>query len=1118
METMDGNERNSEQMDEIRDPFASDQAETFGDPFTSEQAENAGDPFASEAAEDVRDPFAPEAAEDVRDPFASEPTEDVRDPFADEEEEKKDTPAEPEKKVKKGFLKTVWGRIALIAVFVAALAGVLVFTNLKKRDQAIELLQNGEYREAVTLCSRMHFVSDANQLMEIAGCMVRAEEGYGEEAVGSLLDAGVTVLLNYDLDGGEFISSGRQKNVVLNSRDDFATFYKAKKDFHEFDGWDLSDVRYAPTESLPKAEMDLKAKYSLQVYTISYTNLLDGETNNPKEYTVESDTITIEAPTRKGYTFNYWEGTGLKGNEKVIVIGQGESGDRIYIANWIPNQYVMTFQPGNGVRAEKEGDRIPAQQKVRFDDNYKLPAVAKDGYRYCGWTDGKDTYKEGVWKKDSDLTLNPKWELENYKITYKDNGGTLPSGMPGSYTVETDTFSIGSPTRKGYQFVGWTDGTEAEPNKGYQVPKGSFGNLVLSAEWQGNPHTVTLDPSGGSLSDTKVEVVFGSKYSLPKPYKTGNAFTGWFNGNSNVPSNGTWEIDSDMKLTAGWKPAQYTITLDAAGGACSAGSMTVTYGSSYTLPTPTRNGYTFKGWYSGDNRVESGTWMREENLALKAVWQGNTYTIRFNANGGELSSTSMNVVFGSNVTLPIPKKKGYKFTGWYSGYTKVNSGNWNITSNVDLKAEWEIGTYTIKFNPMGGKVSPTTQKFTYGKRYTLPTPTKAGYQFRYWVYEDEKVPQTGEWEIEADNKTFQAVWEGNPVTISLDPAGGTVSTTSMNLTVGSKYELPTPYRTGYSFTGWTSGSKKVATSGEWSLTDSRTYLTAGWERAKYTIKFEPAGGKVSPSSTSLGYGDTISLPTPTRTGYEFTGWYLDSQKVSAGPWNVEGNQTLTAGWEGLRYKVVLNPDGGNCSAASVEVVYGSNYSLPEAQKTGYVFKGWYSGSKMYSGGSWNETDNVNVTAKWEVASYVIHLDAGGGSVNPTSVKYRYGEAVNLPVPSRNGYDFVEWSGESFNPSSCTVDHDFTLSAVWRGKNFTITLVSEGTGSGSISVTCGEGYSLPEASKDGYEFQGWYSGSSKFPSSGTYDKPDNITLTAKFKKLPEKKQKEEEEEEEDEDFE
>ena len=143
-----------------------------------------------------------------------------------------------------------------------------------------------------------------------------------------------------------------------------------------------------------------------------------------------------------------------------------------------------------------------------------------------------------------------------------------------------------------------------------------------------------------------------------------------------------------------------TVRLNANGGTVSPASKVVTCGSTYgTLPTPTRTGYEFDGWYTqetGGTKVDKNTAVGTAPPAtLYARWKGKTYTVSFNANGGTVGTASDTVTYGKKYySLPTPTRKGYTFDGWYTqktGGTKVTSDTTVTTAaNHTLYAHWHL--------------------------------------------------------------------------------------------------------------------------------------------------------------------------------------------------------------------------------------------------------------------------------------------------------------------------------------------------------------------------------------------------------------------------------------------
>ena len=589
-------------------------------------------------------------------------------------------------------------------------------------------------------------------------------------------------------------------------------------------------------------------------------------------------------------------------------------------------------------------------------------------------------------------------------------------------------------------------------------------------------YTVTFNANGGSCDTSSKSVTYGSTYgTLSTPTRTGYSFAGWYtsaSGGSRVTSSTTVSITSNQTLYAHWTANTYTATFNANGGSCSKSSKSVTYGSIYgTLPTPTRTGYSFAGWYtsaSGGSHVTSNTTVSlTSNQTLYAHWTADTYTATFNANGGTCSTSSKSVIYGGTYgTLPTPTRTGYTFGGWYtsaSGGSQVTSST-TVNKDYDhtLYAHWtqdEPSSYTVSFNANGGSCSTSSKSVTYGSTYgTLPTPTRTGYSFSGWYTSASGGSQvTSSTTVNKDyDHTLYAHWtqdEPSSYTVSFNANGGSCSTSSKSVTYGSTYgTLPTPTRTGYSFTGWytsASGGTQVTSSTTVSLTSNQT-LYAHWMQnvSAYTITFNANGGSCSTASKSVTYGSTYgTLPTPTRTGYSFVGWYTSAsggnQVTSSTTVSLTSNQTLYAHWmqNAPTYTITFNANGGSCSTMSKTVTYGSTYgTLPTPTRTGYSFVAWYtsasSGSQVTSSTTVNINNNQTLYAHWRAQTYTLSFNSNGGSsaVNKTVT---YGSTYGaMEAPVREGYTFAGWytslSGGSQVTSSTTVNvaRNHTLYAHW----------------------------------------------------------------------------------------
>ncbi len=262
-----------------------------------------------------------------------------------------------------------------------------------------------------------------------------------------------------------------------------------------------------------------------------------------------------------------------------------------------------------------------------------------------------------------------------------------------------------------------------------------------------------------------------------------------------------------------------------------------------------------------------------------------TYTVTFNANNGS-SISSLCVNEGSLITKPSdPTKDGYNFGGWYSDEACTNLYDFasKVTSNITLYAKWvekntPIQTYTVTFVTDGGS-SIQAQTINQGAQASKPEdPTKEGYTFEGW-YTDSTCQNAYNFASTiSSNLTLYAKWSlvVTPVknyTVIFESNGGSI-VDSETVKEGSQVTKPSnPTKDGMRFDGWYSTSSLTE---EYNFNDkitSNITLYAKW------INYTP---RVTFVGTSYDYvevqkGSTVSKPAdPTKTGYEFEGWYLDS--------------------------------------------------------------------------------------------------------------------------------------------------------------------------------------------------------------------------------------------------
>ena len=339
-------------------------------------------------------------------------------------------------------------------------------------------------------------------------------------------------------------------------------------------------------------------------------------------------------------------------------------------------------------------------------------AVLSNGTtRYCGKFNGNDNYwfvLTSSMKVSDNSTSTP----GTYYTIYFDYHGGSGSVSYGEFPVGAAFGTLPSATRSGYTFDGWY--TAATGGQKVSATDKPASGGTLHAHWtkvptsSGNSWTVTI-PANYKLplyaSSTAANPTTKYVRAQSKPYQIhctqkvtrSNGQIRYY-ASFDGGKNNLWFIyTSRMSVTQnGSSTGSYTIRFSANGGSVSPSSKTVTAGSTYgTLPTPTRSGYSFDGWYtsaSGGTEV-TASGKPTSSRTLYAHWKKViSYTIRFNANGGSVSPSSKTITAGSTYgTLPIPTRSGYSFDGWHtsaSGGTKIAASD-KPTSSRTLYAHWK---------------------------------------------------------------------------------------------------------------------------------------------------------------------------------------------------------------------------------------------------------------------------------------------------------------------------------------------------------------------------------------------------------------------------------------------
>ena len=387
----------------------------------------------------------------------------------------------------------------------------------------------------------------------------------------------------------------------------------------------------------------------------------------------------------------------------------------------------------------------------------------------------------------------------------------------------------------------------------------------------------------------------------------------WNVSNCKVYLKGTWEYLNGKPISS-----YYTVELAAFGGVLEDYSLTAKYNEEVTLPTPTRDGYTFSHWTLNGDKVENTfVYTYTENIILEAVYISNEYTITFDANGGTLEEYTKSVYSGETVTLPTPTKKGYTFTGWSYNDSIITSGEmyFDEAKDITLVATWIVNTYMVTYDANPGWVSGNNNQYVvYGEYLDIQSwGYRDGYTFQYWSYNGERF-DSQYYNYDYDI-TLVAVWTANEYTITFETYGGQLDDYTLVVTYDQPYELPIPTRTGYTFTGWTYYGEEVDTS-KYTYTGD-IYLQANWTANKYTINYYD--GETLINSEEVTYDSSYTLMSS-----------FEKDKLTLVKWIIEGIEYNPATEFG-RYEYAYDLD---VYAKFYEL--NNDYTYSDSEITGYT--------------------------------------------------------------------------------------------------------------------------------------------------------------------------------------
>lgn len=614
------------------------------------------------------------------------------------------------------------------------------------------------------------------------------------------------------------------------------------------------------------------------------------------------------------------------------------------------------------------------------------------------------------------------------------------TGTHGDYPVKTVTCSMSgfnSSLYNTWQTVTLSYGTYSDSAKN-AYPK----QTTISVYIAGNLK-VSFDANGGNCSTTEKTVIYGETYgTLPIPTRENYSFYGWTYNGAHITQDSIVATATEHTLTAAWTPLSQIVSFDANGGACSVINKTVIYGKAYgTLPTPTRTGYTFNGWWYGDKVITAASIVEGYgNHSLIAGWTPNIYKITLNSNGGICATKSIEVMYGMtyNNTLDIELScVGHSFNGWWTskdGGAKVydkfgkwcegdywKDGRWSYAESPELYARWSANTYTVTLNGMGATTqTQTTTTITFNKLGSpIIKPQKTGYVFGgYYTETGGEGTQIfnsagygiNTWTI-PDNGEVYAKWI--PIDYTVEIATDEIRVTPVTI-------METWSGIQYGENIFVPGLK---------------------EGRVYHVRYNPNQPSSTPVSMTLTSANTQST-------LEFKGWQLYRNKLSE-------YQFIGLYSAGTTIRNLTSIQGDILTFFPYWSGSASTVILPMAQCDGYNFIGWSTTQNETNPDNIlyiieNETatykpkqDNEQLYAQWSPKQYTVTLDDRGATTAGQGIVYMQFDKTGdkngngVTIPKKTGYTFGGYYTETRGNGTQYFDKDGKGTTPWKVANDTV---------------------------------------------------------------------------------
>ena len=490
------------------------------------------------------------------------------------------------------------------------------------------------------------------------------------------------------------------------------------KDGYEFDGWYWDEGKWQKpftANSLLNepisSDMSVYAKWNKM--ETDPTPELSGVDITSSALTVSGETATLtvsnaiktfsflnDITVAKDATYILASDIGCQNTiaSKTVALEEGDNTYYLLVTNSDTQKlYTVTIRrrPIYTVEFNVNGGICIETLYIEENNAVEKQETAKIGYTFEGWVLDGETVTFPYTVKEN-ITFNAKYNAITYTIEYHlNNGNNSPENVK-NYTTE-QTIVLNAPTRDYYAFNGWYENENFEGRTATKIEQGTTGNKVFYAKWTPVQYEIKYELNGGTNNESNVFTYnVEEETALNNPTKNYYSFEGWYE-TKNFDGSAIEKIETgshgNKTFYAKWTPVKYEIKYELNGGTNNENNVfTYNVEQAIALGIPTKDHYTFNGWYENENfegravtKIEQGT---TGNKVFYAKWTPVQYEIKYKLNGGSNKNPTSFTIEDLPLSL-YDSTNNRDFLGWYTdeAFTKKVE-QIDSPENVTIYAKW----------------------------------------------------------------------------------------------------------------------------------------------------------------------------------------------------------------------------------------------------------------------------------------------------------------------------------------------------------------------------------------------------------------------------------------------